>query len=116
MDSTSVPVDVDGGAQEPGGVKASASAKEFDEVYSMDALKLTESTGKETVAPLSTGGRLLAGSTFPKSAISQGRQAAPHSFSECDASSFSLRVGPNYAKTGSKAPAGPCLYEAIGAE
>jgi hypothetical protein len=116
MEFTSVPVDLAGGAQEPGGLKTAESAKEFDELYSMDALKLTESAGNEAVPSLSTGGKLLAGSTFPKSAISQGRQAAPHSFSECDGSSFSLRVGPNYAKTGNKAPAGPCLYEAIGAE
>mmetsp|Transcript_31776 Transcript_31776/g.53595 ORF Transcript_31776/g.53595 Transcript_31776/m.53595 type:complete len:401 (+) Transcript_31776:213-1415(+) len=80
----------------------------------------------------------LAGSTFPRasgtcstgsgsgtsspspppssSSSSVASDPPRHTFSDCDASSFFLRVGPNYSKTGAKAPAGPSLYEVVGVD
>jgi len=37
----------------------------------------------------------------------------PHSFSNSDASTFALRVGPNYKKAKRKAPSGPALYDLV---
>ena len=37
-----------------------------------------------------------------------------HSWINIDASEFNLRVGPNYKRTGTKAPSGTSLYELVG--
>lgn len=109
----------DNGADEVALAKAE-SAKEFDELFSMDALKLVAENALKDGVPseIRANGKLVAGSTFPKvpSQCGKGQQPPPHTFSESNSSSFSLRVGPNYAKLGTKAPAGPSLYEAVGAE
>lgn len=98
-------------------LKKIESAKEFDELYSMDALKISEMSSGEQTPTAPSSNRMVAGSTFLRAVSEDGRaQPQPHSFSECNSSSFSLRIGPNYAKNGNKAPAGPSLYEAIGAE
>jgi hypothetical protein len=60
-------------------------------------------------------------SSSSTSSASAGSSASKHSapqntFSSCDSSSFQLRVGPNYAKTGAKAPAGSPLYEIVAVE
>jgi hypothetical protein len=61
--------------------------------------------------------RPLAGATYPLAAGGANTLDPPaHSFQACDASSFSTRVGPGYAKTGAKAPAGECLYDVCGME
>lgn len=40
----------------------------------------------------------------------------PHSWSQCDATTFSLRSGPNYNKTKKKEPSGDAFYEVAGVE
>ena len=92
----------------------SESVKEFDAIYSMSAMSVTDKVDSTTN---SDTGRRVAGSTFPRAVVmDDGKTLPSHSFSDCDPSSFSLRVGPNYAKNGNKAPAGPSLYEVIGSE
>lgn len=41
-------------------------------------------------------------------------EQAPGTCCNGDASQFSLRVGPNYKKSGNKAPSGPALYDFVG--
>jgi hypothetical protein len=99
-------------------IKKAESAREFDALYSMDALSLQDGSAVPSKAstPVNNG-RMLAGSSFPRTPVpSKGQVPPAHSFSECQSSSFSLRVGPNYAKLGNKAPAGQSLYESVGAE
>lgn len=80
----------------------------------MDNLNISEDVDS---APVYDNGLAMAGSTFPKAAPQhKGQQPKPHTLTDSDSSTFSLRVGPNYAKTGAKAPAGPSLYESVGAE
>ena len=92
------------------------NAKSFDEIYSIDTLRLSEPNiekNDDNFIP----GRPTAGSSFPKTPLpAKGHPCKAHSFSDCHSSSFSLRVGPNYAKHNKKAPAGPSLYEVVGAE
>ena len=115
-------------------LKKSASMREFDELYLMDNLKLTSGDGtdskpnpKNSKGATPTGLSNMAGSTYPRAnninsnSSGDGRrksQISPqvHTFSDCDTSTFQLRVGPNYAKTGAKAPAGQSLYEVVGIE
>jgi hypothetical protein len=99
-------------------IKKAESATEFDALYSMDALSLQQASQAPSKPPTPiNNGKMLAGSSFPRTPVPNRGQAPPaHSFSECQSSSFSLRVGPNYAKLGNKAPAGLSLYESVGAE
>ena len=39
-----------------------------------------------------------------------------NSWSECDAATFHLRVGPNYDTTKAKVPSAPPLYDLVGVE
>lgn len=100
-------------------LQKSTSAQEFDELFLMDNLSLAENAagfGAED-SPVVNNGLSMAGSTFPKAVLrNKGQQPKPHTFNECDSSSFLLRVGPNYAKTGAKAPGGLSLYEVVGIE
>jgi hypothetical protein len=40
-------------------------------------------------------------------------EATPHSYGNADASSFQLRIGPNYKKNKQKGPSGPALYDLL---
>lgn len=92
------------------------STKEFDELFLMDNLNIAAEDSADS-SPVYDNGLAMAGSTFPKAAPqNKGQQPKPHTLTDSDSSTFSLRVGPNYAKTGAKAPAGPSLYESVGAE
>ncbi|MEC8392120.1 MAG: EDR2 domain-containing protein, partial [Actinomycetota bacterium] len=46
----------------------------------------------------------------------EGILAAEQCWSNCDESSFLLRVGPNYAKSGAKEPSPPSLFELVGVD
>lgn len=99
-------------------LQKSTSAQEFDALFLMDNLSLAEATGSGAEdSPVVNNGLPMAGSTYPKAVLrSKGQQPKPHTFNECESSSFQLRVGPNYAKTGAKAPGGLSLYEVVGME
>ncbi len=62
-----------------------------------------ESAWKDSKADTSSG-----------SSSSSSGKSDSHSWKNIDASGFNLRVGPNYKKTGAKAPSGPSLYELVG--
>ena len=90
------------------------TTKEFDELFLMDNLSLSEGVDSSSMV---CNGLAMAGSTFPRAVRqNKGQQPRPHTFTDCDSSSFQLRVGPNYAKTGAKAAGGLSLYESVGAE
>lgn len=107
-------------------VTESSSTQELNELDQMDNLKISDTATEE---PLGQSGlessvqydpsKIMAGSTFPRASrtsVRRDQKPPSHTFSPCDTSSFLLRVGPNYAKTGAKAPAGPSLYEVAGME
>jgi hypothetical protein len=51
--------------------------------------------------------------------VPRGKDCAsqiPRSYSYAEASIFNCRIGPNYNKSGKKAPSGPALYELVGAD
>ncbi len=52
----------------------------------------------------------IAGSTMQRVGLNE---AAPHSWSPANASSFQVRIGPDYNKNKAKAPSGPSLYELV---
>ena len=114
--------DTDKPVAEADEIKKIESAQDFDQLYQMDHLKLSETISTlagETAAPSSSQydpSKIMAGSTYPRAGSQKGQKPPSHTFSECDTSSFSLRVGPNYAKTGAKAPGGPSLYDVVGME
>lgn len=98
-------------------------AQELDAVNQMDKLQLSDAIIDNSSAQSSADSssqydpsKIMAGSTFPRASTRKDHKPPSHTFSDCDTSSFLLRVGPNYAKTGAKAPAGPSLYEVAGME
>ena len=118
----------------------------FDELYLIDNANLVGGGAGAVCAIPSVSSKMfrggIAGGTYPRAGSSASPRKAsgssssssssssaatatrsqssqppqPHTFSECDPSSFMLRVGPNYNKTGTKAPAGPALYDVVGVE
>ena len=63
----------------------------------------------------SGGERIQAGSTFPYSPV-EGPSAPNNTWTACDASTFSLRVGPDYGRNGRKAPSAPSLLQIVGVD
>jgi hypothetical protein len=69
----------------------------------------------DVVINASGGERITAGSTFPYSPV-DGAAAPNNTWSACDASTFNLRVGPDYARNGRKAPSAPALLQIVGVD
>ena len=68
-------------------------------------------------AGLSVAGLKLAGTTIPRGEESDGKGENPNNtWSPCDATTFSLRVGPNYNRNKQKAPSAPALLDIVGVE
>ena len=105
------------------GAQKDGPTQELDAMDQMEKLQLSdtgiESSQTQTSVESSSQydpSKIMAGSTFPRASARKDHKPPSHTFSDCDTSSFQLRVGPNYAKTGAKAPAGPSLYEVAGME
>ena len=93
------------------GLGSSSSKKEEEEIVSIDVTSRRE---------------FIAGSSFKhvddvvqnesSGSIKSDKTSNDdsHTWKYMDASEFSLRVGPNYKRTGAKAPSGPSLYELVG--
>lgn len=102
-------------------IKKNESATEFDELYQMDNLKLSETitelaNSSNIVQNTNDSSIVVAGESYPRASSSSTGKPPVHTFSECNTSSFALRVGPNYSKKGNKAPAGASLYDVVGME
>ncbi len=100
-------------------MKKNESANNFDELYRIDTLTLSEcpiTASSSTMNAHFDPRKPLAGSTYPRALYYSTPKPPAHTFSDCDTSSFLLRTGPNYNKTGAKAAGGKSLYEVVGME
>ena len=105
------------------GALGNGPTQELDALPRMEKLQLSDTGIESSQTQISVESssqydpsKIMAGSTFPRASARKDHKPPSHTFSDCDTSSFQLRVGPNYAKTGAKAPAGPSLYEVAGME
>jgi hypothetical protein len=72
---------------------------------------------EDSFATLSVNGLKLAGTTIPRGEESDGKGEYPNNtWSPCDATTFSLRIGPNYNRNKQKAPSAPALLDIVGVE
>ena len=75
-----------------------------------------ESDANETLATDEVQKLHLAGSTMTYIADEAKANQGKHAWAKCSASTFRLRVGPNYRRTGRKEPSGISLYEPIASD
>lgn len=71
-----------------------------------------EGEGEEEIEPYFVAGESMKETPVPTE--NEKLLEAEGVWSQCDESSFSLRVGPNYSKTGAKEPSPPSLFDLVG--
>ena len=79
-----------------------------------DPIRFNSKDGKP-IAGSTMSSRKRSKSMIPKEVVrDENGKEETHVWGHVDASTYNLRVGPNYKKTGAKAPSAPALYEVIG--